>query len=84
MLKIPTRIREKTSLQQPLNHLALNLQTGFGKFHQIVEAVKVFFFRARKLADLRHIDGNHADGAGEFVGAEKTAAPFPPFALIQL
>ena len=84
MLEIPARIREKASLQQPLNHLALNLQACFGKLHQVVKAVKVFFFRTRKVADLRHIDGNHADGAGKFIGAEKTAASFPQLSLIQL
>ncbi len=66
-----------------LDGFALDLQALFGNLHLGEQAVEVLLLRARQVGDAGQVHGDHADGAGEGVGAEKTAAPLAQFAGIE-
>jgi len=57
-------------------------RTGGDVHHPVQAAVEVRLVRGHE-GDTRHVDCDHADGAGGFAAAEEAARLFPQFAQIQ-
>ena len=68
---------------EALELLALDLEGGEAELHQLGDAAEELFFRRGDEGGAGEIEGDDADGAGQRIGAEKTAAAPAQFAVVE-
>ncbi len=63
--------------------LPLDLQAFPGEIHQFTDPLKVIFLRFRRVADARHVQSDHADGARQGIGSEQAASALAKLPVVQ-
>ena len=82
--QIMFRVRIKPLVRQLFKHLSFYFKGILGHVHEIWKfRHKAFLVSLILKSEPGHVYGDHADGAGERIGAEKSASAFSQFPVVQ-